>query len=352
MNVIFWQGACWRRWRRATVERQSHDHQCDPVGAACCGRRRPHELEPTATPSVAGYRDTFRLFLIFLSTHHGTSIDSLTMASCSAEAVLAFLDHLEQARKNTVQTRNLRLAAIRAFARFAVAQTAPDFLAPFQRILSIPTKRTIRRQVGFLSREEVTAILGATAKSWSGQRDLLLFTVLYNTGARISEALDLRPSDINGRSLTLRGKGRKLRSVPLWPKTLRHLQQWHRCNQIGSDQPIFTNRRGVPLSRDGAAFRLMLAVRRAEQDCPSLAGRQITPHVFRHTTAMHLLQAGVPLEVIALWLGHENPTTTHQYVEADLRMKKQCLQLLDPGASPALPRPKPVAHLISFLEAL
>lgn len=302
--------------------------------------------------TVATYRDTFRLFLNFLSSHQGTSIDSLTMASCSAEAVLAFLDHLEQARKNTVQTRNLRLAAIRAFARFALAYTAPDFLASLQRILSIPTKRTIRRQVGFMSREEVAAILGATAKSWSGRRDHLLFTLLYNTGARVSEALDLRPMDINGRSVTLRGKGRKLRSVPLWPKTLRHLQQWRQSNQIGSDQPIFTNLRGLPLSRDGVAFRLMLAVRRAAQECPSLGGRQITPHVFRHTTAMHLLQAGIPLEVIALWLGHESPNTTHLYVEADLKMKKECLRLLDPGASPAPARPKPLSHLISFLEAL
>jgi site-specific recombinase XerD len=244
--------------------------------------------------TVATYRDTFRLFLAFLSTHHGRPIDSLTMACCSAEAVLAFLDHLEQARKNTVQTRNVRLAAIRAFARFAVAHSAPDYLAPLGRILSIPMKRTVRRQVGFLSREEVAAILAATAKSWSGRRDHLLFTVLYNTGARVSEALALCPSDINGRSVTLRGKGRKLRSVPLWPKTLRQLQQWHHSNQIGSDQPIFTNRRGTPLSRDGVAFRLMLAVRRAAQDCPSLNGRRITPHGFRHTTARHLLQAGVP----------------------------------------------------------
>jgi site-specific recombinase XerD len=302
--------------------------------------------------TVAAYRDTFRLFLTFLSTHHGTSIDSLTMASFSAEAVLAFLDHLERERKNSVQTRNVRLAAIRAFARFAVTQTAPDFLAGLQRILSVPMKRTIRRQVGFLSREEVAAILGATAKSWSGRRDHLLFTILYNTGARVSEALDLRPIDINGRSVNLRGKGRKLRSVPLWPKTLRSLQQWCQSNQIGSDQPIFNNRRGTPLSRDGVAYRLILAVRQAEHDCSSLAGRQITPHVFRHTTAMHLLQAGVPLEVIALWLGHENPGTTHLYVDADLKMKKQCLQLLDPGTSPGPARPKPHSHLISFLEAL
>ncbi|MGH7995804.1 MAG: tyrosine-type recombinase/integrase, partial [Opitutaceae bacterium] len=99
-------------------------------------------------------------------------------------------------------------------------------------------------------------------------------------------------------------------------------------------------------------FRLTLAVRRAEQDCPSLSGRRITPHVFRHTTAMHLLQAGVPLEVIALWLGHEKPGTTHLYVEADLKMKKECLQLLEPGAAPAPAHPKPLSHLISFLEAL
>jgi site-specific recombinase XerD len=302
--------------------------------------------------TIRGYRDTFRLLLRFLSTHHGTPIDALTFARFSADAVLAFLDHLERDRQNSVHTRNVRLAAIRAFARFALAHTGPELLASTQRILSIPSKKAVRRQLGFMSREEIAALLAATSKTWSGQRDHLLFTLLYNTGARVAEALALRPMDIHERSVTLHGKGRKERSVPLWPKTLRQLQRWSKANKIGSDQLVFTNRSGGSLSREGVAFRLILAVRRATQECPSFADRRITPHTFRHTTAMHLLQAGVALEVIALWLGHERPATTHLYVEADLKMKKECLQLLEPTASPARTRSKSQSHLISFLEAL
>jgi len=302
--------------------------------------------------TVRGYRDSFRLLLRFLADYHRRPIDEITLGSFTPEAVLAFLDHLESARGNCVQTRNVRLASVRAFARFAAAQATPELLAPAQRILSIPSKKAQRRQLGFMSRDEVAALIRATGKSWSGQRDQLLFTLLYNTGARVSEALAIRPGDLHDRSVTLHGKGRKERSVPLWPATLRQLRRWCQTNGIKPEQLVFTNRTGGPLTREGVAFRLALCVRCAAQDCPSLGKRRITPHTFRHTTAMHLLQAGIPLEVIALWLGHERPATTHLYVEADLKMKQQCLKLLEPTGSPATPRRKPQSHLISFLEAL
>ncbi|OAM88251.1 hypothetical protein AW736_17900 [Termitidicoccus mucosus] len=303
--------------------------------------------------TVSSYRDTFRLLLQFISEHYRTSIDALGMEHFSPETTLAFLDHLERSRGNTVRTRNNRLAALRSFARFALAESAPDFLPAAQRLLSIPVKKTDKPQMGFLTREEVTAILSATGDTAAGQRDHLLFTVLYNTGARISEALALRPQDIRGRSLQLHGKGRKTRLVPLWPQTLRRLRRWCQIHALRPDQPVFTNTRGAPLGRSGAAFRLALAVRKAAaQHCHSLRSRNITLHTFRHTTAMHLLQSGVPLEVIALWLGHERPFTTHLYVEADIKLKADCLRRLQPLTPPVCTRQRRGSHLLAFLEAL
>jgi len=303
--------------------------------------------------TISAYRDTFRLLLQFLAQHHRTSIDALGLDHFSAETVLDFLDHLERARGNTVRTRNCRLAAVRSFARFALAQAGPDFLPAAQRLLSIPIKKTHKPQLGFLSREEVAAILAApSGDTPAGQRDQLLFTVLYNTGARISEALALRPADIHGRNVQLHGKGRKTRLVPLWPQALRRLRRWCQIHALRPDQLIFTNARGAPLSRSGAAFRLSRAVRHAAPQCRSLAGRTITPHTFRHTTAMHLLQSGVPLEVIALWLGHERPLTTHAYVEADMKIKADCLRRLQSPPAPPSPRRRRDSHLLAFLEAL
>jgi len=302
--------------------------------------------------TISAYRDTFRLLLRFLAEEQRTAIDQLTLDMLSADAVLAFLEHLENVRNNTIRTRNARLAAIHAFARFVIGQKAPDFLVAGQRILAIPCKRTVKPVLGFLSREEVDAVLGATdLATRSGRRDHLLFTLLYNTGGRISEVLRLKPCEVNNRTVRLHGKGRKERDVPIWPATQREMHAWCRSNQIGPTQYLFANRHGTPITRKGAALRLSATLRSAAKTCPSLRGRKITLHTFRHATAMHLLQAGVALPIIALWLGHEQPVTTHGYVEADLKMKEQCLNTLErlPGAKR---QSKARSHLLAFLEAL
>jgi integrase len=207
--------------------------------------------------------------------------------------------------------------------------------------------------LGFMTRAEINAVLAATDQTTlSGQRDRLLFTLLYNTGARISEALQLRPQDLRERVIHLHGKGRKERTVPIWPKTDRMLRQWCKTHHIAPNQLIFTNRAGAALSHDGAAFRLALAVSTAATQCPSLKGRRITCHTFRHSCAMSLLQAGVALEVIALWLGHAKPITTHGYIEADLKMKAECLRrLTEPTPPKNLPRHE-ASRLLAFLEAI
>lgn len=299
------------------------------------------------------YRNTFRLLLRFLAEHHRRPIDKLTLGALTPETILAFLDHLERTRGNSPRTRNVRLAAIRTFVRYVLGAAALDFLGPGQRILAIPLKKSSRSALGFMTREEIAALLAAVDQSTpSGRRDLLLFTLLYNTGARISEALQLRARDIHDRVVHLHGKGRKDRDVPLWPQTARRLNRWCITNKIGPDQLVFTNRFGGPLSHDGVSCRLELAVKNAAQRCPSLRSRRITSHRFRNSCAMALLQAGVPLEVIALYLGHARPITTHGYIEADLKMKADCLRRL---TEPHLPEPKQrneQSRLLAFLEAV
>jgi len=303
--------------------------------------------------TVAAYRDTFRLLLRFLSEHLRRPVDQLTLAALTPTTVLAFLDHLESRRHNSVRTRNARLAAIRSFVHFVLAETGPEHLAVGQRLLSIPFKRCVKPLTGFLTREEITAILTACdSTTWSSQRDRVLFTLMYNTGARVSEIIQLQVADADGQVVHLHGKGRKARSVPLWPHTRRLIQQWRRTHQLQPGQPLFTNCNGGPLTRVGVNFRLARAVRLAARTCPTLAKRRISPHTFRHATALHLLQAGVAMEVIALWLGHSSPVTTYNYLEADLKMKADCLHKLESPPPVRRQRRAQYPRLLAFLEAL
>jgi integrase/recombinase XerD len=302
--------------------------------------------------TVAAYRDTFHLLLQFMARSRKKAVDQITFDDLDADLVLDFLDHLETDRQNTARTRNARLAAIRAFVRFVLGHATPDFLDRGQRILSIPCKRANRPMLGFLTRQELHSILAAPdLGTWTGRRDHLLFSLLYNTGARISEALRLTPGDLRNRAVRLHGKGRKERDVPLWPQTQRELRQWCHDNEIAAAGFIFSSRNGQPLSRRGAARRLSLALEKAASACPSLRGRNITLHTFRHTTAMHLLQAGVSMEIIALWLGHEQINTTHAYIEADLDMKRKTLDRLR-APNPWRHVKNPSSHILDFLDAL
>jgi site-specific recombinase XerD len=188
----------------------------------------------------------------------------------------------------------------------------------------------------------------------SGRRDRLLLQLLYNTGARVSEILALNRQDLlpgTCQTITLHGKGRKERTLPLWPKTARQLRQWLEQLPTEPTTPLFTNRFGARLSRFGIEKRLQAVAKKAAQVCPSLRHRRVSPHVLRHTTAMHLLQSGIDLTAIALWLGHESPLTTHQYLEADLEMKKKILRRLPAlKLKPAAFQPK--GELLALLEAL
>jgi integrase/recombinase XerD len=301
--------------------------------------------------TVLAYRDAFRLLFAYLQHRYHKAPSQLTLVDLNAHALLGFLDHLEKVRHNTVRTRNARWAAIRGFLRYALAVSVPEDLPELQKALNIPLKRCAQRMLGFLSRAEVQAILETLpTETWSGQRDRVLFQVLYNTGARVSEILEARVEHLrDDQSLQVFGKGRRQRTIPLWRSSFRMLHRWIRHANLQPGQRIFTNRWGQPLTRSGAAKRLAQAARAAVCQCGSLRDRHVSPHQFRHATAMHLLQAGVRPEIIALWLGHASPTTTHVYIEADLTLKEQALQKVQSPKTKRL-RFQPNDALLHFLD--
>ena len=278
--------------------------------------------------TVACYRDALLLFLDFASRKLGRAPTDLRLTDLKSDLILAFLDHLERSRHNKVRSRNLRLTAIRAFLKFAGRHDL-NSLGMIERALAVPMKRFEQPMLGYLTRHEMEAVLGQPGQSWSSQRDHLLLAMLYNTGARVSEIIGVRVVDVvldGAACVHLHGKGRKLRSIPLWDATAVEVRAWLRLNPaLRGEAALLPNRDGLAMSRSNVAQRLKLAVARAATQEPGILKKKVSPHTVRHTTAMHLLQSGVRFNVIALWLGHESMNTTHRYVEADLAMKKTAL---------------------------
>jgi integrase/recombinase XerD len=320
----------------------------------CFFLQRLQEQQGVSGHTIASYRDTFRLLLQFVHKTRRRAPCQQRLDHWDAPCILKFLDYLEKERGSACRTRNARLAAIRSFMRW-VSQQEPTAVVLASRVLAIPMKRFDRPMLGFLSRAEIKAVLEAPAsEKANGLRDRVLFTLLYNTGARISEILNLREGDLTfgpPTVLRLHGKGRKQRDIPLWNSTSAQLRHYLDHSPVSAGAFLFQNRFGQRLGRSGAAKRLRLIVRIAEHSCSSLKGRDISPHTFRHTNAMHLLQAGVDLNVIALLLGHESPSTTHQYIELDLEMKARCLNKIE-AQDKGLKRFKPSDRLLAFLESL
>jgi integrase/recombinase XerD len=236
-----------------------------------------------------------------------------------------------------------------------VALREPEQIDLATRVLAVPIKRAEKRIVQGLTREEMEALLNAPDPSTrQGRRDHALLSTLYNSGARISEVTGLRRHQvIFGASafLQLHGKGRKERTVPLWPKTARTLQAWFRELDGESQELAFPSIRGAQLTTEGANQILQRALRKASIECPSLGDRHISPHTVRHATALHLLQSGVDISVIALWLGHESIETTHIYLEADLKTKERALEKLAP-AGQTVQRYKAGDEVLAFLASL
>jgi len=304
--------------------------------------------------TIAAYRDTLRLLLVFAGQRHHTSPAHLDLTDLDAPTIAVFLDHLQHQRGNSIRTRNARLAAIHSLFGFA-ALRHPEHAADIERILAIPTKRADQTIVTFLTDNEVDALLASPDRDTrTGRRDHALILLAIQTGLRASELIGLTYRDVHlgtGAYLSCHGKGRKDRITPLTAPTITTLRTWLAKRQGQPGDPLFPTNRGQPMSRDALEQRLTHHTITAQRSCTSLTSKKITPHVLRHTAAMRLLHAGVDITVIALWLGHENINTTQIYLQADLALKQQALDRTTPPTSPP-GRYQPPDHLLAFLEAL
>jgi site-specific recombinase XerD len=309
--------------------------------------------------TVCSYRDSFALLLRFLAKHHGCPVVRLEFEHLSPNDIISFLHHLESKRGNTATTRNARLAAIHAFARFA-ATNHPEHLELCQRVIAVPSKRTRPRLVEYLDAAEIAAILDAPDRELAyGRRDHALLLTLFNTGARVQEVLDVRPVDlqlVRPLQIRLRGKGRKERLCPLWPQTAKILSALlaERGIDPASTQTLFRNRRGEPLTRFGVRYLLRKYTNDAAAAVGTLKAKRIHPHVLRHSTAVHLLQAGVDLVTISHWLGHASVETTNRYAAVDLEMKRAAVEKARPllAIDPAVSAWRKDTSILEWLETL
>jgi len=306
--------------------------------------------------TIRAYRDTLRLFFSFILRSTARSAVDLTLSDIRVESVLAFLSHIESARGNSTATRNCRLAAIRSFVHHLLRHDL-TYAEQYARILATPRKRSTSRTVPYLEPNEVRAIIEAVnSNSPNGPRDRALLLFLYNTGARVSEAIAVRPRELQlhrPRQVRIHSKGGKERLCPLWPETASALRQI--IENVPAESVVFRSACGMPLTRDGVAYLIDKYVRFASGNLPEIGRRKITPHVFRHSCAVGLLQAGMDLTVIRDYLGHATVATTNRYVSTNLKMKRDALNAFwkRAGLEKTTTRPwQAPPELLAFLETL
>ncbi|MFA4948720.1 MAG: tyrosine-type recombinase/integrase [Candidatus Krumholzibacteriia bacterium] len=310
--------------------------------------------------TVMSYRDTFRLFLSFASQSQEMPVPEMMIKDVGPDTVLAFLDHIERERDNSVASRNVRAACLRMFFRYLAGEHPPS-AELCRRVTAIPRKKHPFSLVGYLEADELQAILTAVDRATArGRRDYTLLWLLYDTGARVQEALDLKVAALQlvpPEQVRVLGKGRKERGCPLSKETAAIVCSY--LKELGiseqSDAAVFVGRHGQPMTRSGVARLIKKYTALAARTMPTLRGRNITPHTMRHTTAMHMLQAGVDLDVIRAVLGHVSVLTTHKYAQIDMEMKRRALDAMG-GARKTAPEEMPPWHrqpdLLEWLEAL
>jgi integrase/recombinase XerD len=309
--------------------------------------------------TVRAYRDALKLLFEFVAQRLGRGVAALELSNLDADAVTAFLDHVESRRENSAATRNCRRAAIRSFFKHLVRNDLAHS-QQYTRVLAIPSKKARQRPATYLEADDVRAIIAKPdRRTPDGWRDYALLLFLYNCGARVSEAADVRWDDLQltpPRQVRLRGKGKKERLLPLWRKTADALHRLRTRAKGPDQQHVFVNRHGQPLTRDGIAYILSKhASAVAAQDRQMLARKRITPHVLRHSCAVALLQSGTDVTVIRDYLGHASIATTGRYITTNLQMKRDALQTFwkHAGIEPAQTKPwKPKADLLAFLQSL
>ena len=318
---------------------------------------RQRDLSPN---TILSYRDALKLFLQFASTRLARPVVDLSMDQLEVDLVLVFLDHLEHGRKNSAATRNARLAALHTFFRYVGGQD-PLLLDQCRRIVGIPLKRVPTPVVGYLEQEELEAVLHAIDRSTpGGRRDFTLLSLAYQTGARVQELLSLRACDLQLTPpawVRLLGKGRKERVIPLWNQTADLLRALLAERAIAADSGayVFANLRGQPLTRWGFRHLLQKHVRGAAARCPGVAGKRVHPHMLRHTTAVHMLQAGTDPNSIRDFLGHASSETTWRYARITMQMKRKAAEAIAPDTDTTEQR-VPIWHeddaVLAYLESL
>jgi len=313
------------------------------------------ELSPLTWASVAAYRDTFRLLLKFAHARTGKRPSALNLAELDADLIVAFLDHLADDRASSPATYNLRLTAIRAFFRF-LAFEEPAYSGQIQRVLAVPGKLSAKREVSYLVRDEVEAILAAPERTtWLGRRDHALLLMTAQTGLRLSELVGLDRDAVHlgsGAHVRCLGKGRKERATPLTQAVRTTLRTWLGEPARRGSTALFPTVHGARMSSDAVQYLLAKYVAAASTRCPSLARKSISPHVLRHSAAMALLDAGVDTTVISLWLGHESTRSTQPYLHAHLAVKEAALAKVAPMGVQGLNRFRADDQLLAFLDGL
>lgn len=288
--------------------------------------------------TLRSYRDSVLLLLRYTAEDTGRRIESLHLGDFTAERVTRFLRHLETARRNSIATRNARLAGLHTLARFLMA-SYPEHMASLQGVLGLPFKRGAKKApIDYLEMKEVEALLGGIDRATaSGQRDYALFALMLNTGARVQEILNLKVRDVRfdpPHQVRLVGKGNKTRFCPIWPRTAKLLQQLVSitlpASEESADRRLFLNRRGEPMTRFGVRYLLRKYLPKKLADDASGLGKRLHPHSLRHTTAVYLLKAGVDFSTISQWLGHASLNTTMRYARADMDIKRQALSQVFP----------------------
>lgn len=309
--------------------------------------------------TIKAYRDVFTLLLRFCRDVQGIAPERLRLEQIDVSLVEAFLDYLERERRSSPRTRNHRLAALHAFFRYVQAEE-PDRMLQCQKILAIPQRRHARPMVAYLSKEELAEILAQpNLRTPEGRRDAVLLSILYDTGARVQELIDLSVGDVRldpPAQVRLLGKGRKMRAVPLMQNTAQllhdHIHENHFDRPEQFDTPLFRNARNQRLSRSGIRYILHKYLVRARSKCPSL-DRTVSPHTLRHAKGMHLLQSGISLEMIRDFLGHVDVKTTQIYARANLEMKRNALEKIsEPSLVPSIPSWQQNKNLLDWLRSL
>lgn len=289
------------------------------------------EMKGSSPCTILSYRDTLKLLLHFSASELKKKSDQLTIEDMNEKMILSFLNYLERRRGNSSVTRNARLSGIRSFFGY-IAREAPEMLGQCREVRLIPKKRTKHRTIEYLSAQEMKAMFDVIdTSSRTGLRDRTLLLILYNTGARVQEIVDLCITDLKlepPSQVKILGKGRKQRACPLWPETVKMLKSYISSRGLveTDNHRLFLNANGKPLTRFGVRYIIRRYAKKASQRCPSLKDKVISPHTFRHSTAMHLIQAGNDINMVKIWLGHANINTSHTYVEIDMEMKRKILQ--------------------------